>query len=636
MFSTEHRIDTENPNNQNDYEIALAGNPNVGKSTIFNSLTGLKQHTGNWTGKTVSNAIGYCLHNDMTFKVVDLPGTYSLMNGTPEEMIARDHITKGTANCTVIVVDATNLERNLNLAIQIINITTRVVVCVNMIDEAKKSGVYIDTDELSVQLGVPVVSTSASKNSGIKTLMDTVTSVCDNTVKTYKVKALKIEESGNSKEKQLKQIYEKCKEISNFCVTKNDSNTIVDRNRKFDKLLTSKITGIPIMILLLCVLFWITVAGANYPSSWLSTGFMYIKEMLLKFLEYIHMNKTVVSFLIDGVYTTLSWVVSVMLPPMMIFFPIFSLLEDSGYLPRIAFNLDKCFKKSGADGKQALTMAMGFGCNACGVMGCRIIGSERERNIAILTNNYMPCNGRLPALIAVTSIFIAVSASAIINSVITAVVLVAIIIFALFVTLYTSKILSKTILKGQASSFVLELPPYRKPQFLKTLIYSIKDRALFVLLRAVSVAIPAGAVIWCLANITVDSVSLLSYCTSWLDPVGKMIGLDGVILVAFILGFPANETVIPIMLMAYLSKGMLTDYASINELRNILVSNGWTALTGVCFLIMCVFHFPCSTTLLTIKSETKSIKYTLLAVLIPSVIGILLCAALSFAVTVFT
>ena len=605
------------------YEIALAGNPNVGKSTIFNALTGLKQHTGNWSGKTVSNAIGYYKQSKNTaVKVVDLPGTYSLNANSQEEIIAKEYIESKCYDCIVVVADATNIERNLSLVLQILQLTQRAVLCLNLYDEAQKAGVIIDADELSLQLGIPVVCTCANEKSSIVKLRATVDDLVSGKNKTYAVQSI-IDTKPDDYEAYIENIYSVSTSVCSKCVyMPADKDKL---NRKIDKLLTQKSTGIPIMLALLGIIFWITIVGANYLSDLLCICFDYIKNVLLMMLSTLSVNSLVLSFIVDGVYTTLAWVVAVMLPPMAIFFPLFSLLEDSGYLPRIAYNLDGCFSKSGAHGKQALTMAMGFGCNACGVMGCRIIDSQREKSIAILTNSFMPCNGKLPSLIVISSIFIATTSLAFINSVITAGVLLLLIIFAVAMTLITSKVLSSTILKGQSSSFILELPPYRKPQIIKTIIYSLKNRALFVLLRAIAVALPAGAVIWCFANIEINSTSLLEYCSDFLEPVGNALGLDGVIIMAFILGFPANETVIPIMLMSYTSGVALTDYNNVFELGAMLTNNGWTLATAICFIIMCMFHFPCSTTTLTIYKETKSIKLTILSLLIPTIIGVALC-----------
>jgi len=378
------------------------------------------------------------------------------------------------------------------------------------------------------------------------------------------------------------------------------------------------------MLLLLLIIFWLTMTGANYPSAALSSFFGFVEAHIRHFLSDLSLPDAAVSMLMDGLYTTLTWVISVMLPPMAIFFPLFTILEDLGYLPRIAFNLDSVFRRCGAHGKQALTMCMGLGCNACGVTGCRIIDSPRERLIAILTNCFVPCNGRFPALVAMIIIFLAAGFSSF-SSLASGLFLTAFILLGVAMTLIMSKLLSSTILKGMPSSFVLELPPYRLPRIRSVIIRSVIDRTLFVLGRAVVVAAPAGIVIWLLANIYVGDSSLLHHFTSFLDPFGKTIGVDGVIIAAFILGFPANEIVVPIMLMCYMSSGMLTDYTSLSQLHDVLTDCGWTVQTALCVIILCLFHFPCGTTCLTIKKETGSLKWTALAFALPTATGIAIC-----------
>ena len=624
MFSTDKSSFNKKDVSDWDYKISLAGNPNVGKSTIFNELTGLRQHTGNWTGKTVEFARGCCKIKDARFCITDLPGCYSLLSFSGEEAVTRECLVQNQNDCVVIVVDCGVIERNLSFALQVLSVTKNAVLCLNLCDEAEKNGIKIDCDELSLNLGIPVVKTCATDKKGLDELKKAIYNVCSGKIKCFRVER-NFEGVDILSEKNYKQNIEKLSQIGNKisseCV-KYEKSELNACTRKLDKILTSKTTGIPIMLAMLGILFWITVVGANYPSEWLSNLFGFIKEKLYILFDFLHAPDVVTGLLIDGVYTTLSWVVSVMLPPMAIFFPLFSLVEDSGYLPRIAFNLDRYFSKCGAHGKQSLAMAMGLGCNACGVTGCRIIESPKERLIAILTNNFMPCNGRFPTIIALLLMFFAGTAFTLSSSLEVAALLIGIIVFCVFITLVISKVLSVTILKGEQSGFVLELPPYRKPQILKTIVRSLLDRTLFVLGRAVAVAAPAGAIIWILANVHISDVSLLKYCTDFLDPFGRFIGVDGVIIMAFILGFPANETVIPIIIMSYMASGTLVDYSSYDLLLSL---NGWTITTAVCTIILCILHYPCSTTCLTIKKETGSLKWTLVSMALPTAMGIVLC-----------
>ncbi|MEG2707930.1 MAG: ferrous iron transporter B [Vagococcus sp.] len=607
--------------NDTDRVITLAGNPNVGKSSIFNELTGLRQHTGNWPGKTVDLAQGHYQHNSQGYVIVDLPGTYSLMAHSQEEEVARDFIQSTQSEATVVVCDATSLERNLNLVLQIMQITPKVVVCVNLLDEANKKKISINLPKLQELLGVPVVGTSAVKKQGLTELMDQVDQVIsgETTANPFMIDALK--QLHDDPETEVLALLDRASVIAQDVITFGNED-FDKKDRVLDKILTQKSTGIPIMILLLMLIFWFTIVGADGPSDFLADHFNRFGNWLTQVATAIHMPVMLQSVLIDGIYKVLSTVVAVMLPPMAIFFPIFTLLEDFGYLPRVAFNLDKYFQKAGACGKQALTMCMGFGCNAAGVVGARIIDSPRERLIAIITNNFVPCNGRFPILIAVITMFFAGTTAGLGGSLKSAAFLTGVILLGVVSTIWVSRLLSKTILKGMPSSFTLELPPYRKPQIGQVIVRSIFDRTLFVLWRAIIVAAPAGLVIWILANITVGDLSILQHITSFIDPFAKLMGLDGTILMAFILGLPANEIVIPIMIMGYMATSTITDYSSLNEFYQLLVANGWTWLTAMNVLLFTIYHWPCSTTLITIYKETKSKKWTFISFIVPTLIGV--------------
>ena len=607
--------------NESDRTIALAGNPNVGKSSIFNELTGMRQHTGNWPGKTVDLAQGYAQHKNQGYVLVDLPGTYSLMAHSQEEEVARDFIQSKDSEATIVVCDATSLERNLNLVLQIMQITPKVVVCVNLLDEAKKKKISIDLLKLQELLGVPVVGTSAVKKQGLDELMEKTEQVITGDIQANPYMRDALNQLHDDSETEILALLDRASVIANDVISygKKDFDK---KDRVLDKILTQKSTGIPIMILLLMLVFWFTIVGADGPSDFLADTFNQFGNWLTKMANQMNVPTMLQSVLIDGIYKVLSTVVAVMLPPMAIFFPIFTLLEDFGYLPRVAFNLDKYFQKAGACGKQALTMCMGFGCNAAGVVGARIIDSPRERLIAIVTNNFVPCNGRFPILIAVITMFSAGTNTGLLGSVKSAAFLTGVILLGVATTIWVSTLLSKTILKGLPSSFTLELPPYRKPQIGQVIVRSIFDRTLFVLWRAIIVAAPAGLVIWVLANIHIGDQSILQSITAFIDPFAHLMGLDGTILMAFILGLPANEIVIPIMIMGYMATSTITDFNSLNEFHQLLVNNGWTWLTATNVLLFTLYHWPCSTTLITIYKETKSKKWTFVSFIVPTAIGV--------------
>lgn len=669
--------------------VLLMGNPNVGKSTVFNEITGSHQHTGNWTGKTVGSCVGKYTYKFTDYELVDLPGTYSLLSSSEEERLARDYLCFENYDCVVCVVDATNLERNLNLVLQVMELTDKVTLLLNLCDEAKKKNIEVDVGALSDFLGIPIICATARSGKGINELLETVHCISNGTLviqpsvlyysgaienavktvakslrgsidtdKSLRFFALRLLENDDSFNSSFCESFgSDVLQEENLCSNIADARKILDAvnvdltreitasifenasmvsasvvkalpskkariEQKLDSILLGKYTSIPIMLLLFGIVLWITIAGSNYPSEMLRSWFDSFELWLENVLLDVGVSQTVISLFVNGILRVLLWVVAVMLPPMAIFFPLFALLEDFGVLPRIAFNLDGVFEKCGACGKQALTTCMGYGCNAVGVTGARIIDSPRERLIAIITNSLSPCNGRFPLLIAIISMFFCEGSFG------AACILLCMIGFSMLMTFACSKLLTSTVLKGVSSSFVLELPAYRKPKFMRLIADTVREKILFVLLRAVIVAAPAGLIIWVMAHITVGDVSLLTRCAQLLDPIGSFIGLDGVLLLAFILGFPANEIVIPIALMTYLSTGELSDYSSLQSLKTILVDNGWTWVTALCTCVFSMFHFPCSTALLTIFKETKSVKWTALSVAVPLLAGVVTCAVI--------
>lgn len=692
------------------YTIALAGNPNTGKSTVFNALTGLRQHTGNWPGKTVTRAEGSFSFHDQRYRIIDLPGTYSLLSTSEDEEVARDFILFGKPDVTVIVVDASRLERNLSLALQILEITDKAVLCLNLMDEARRHHITIDTRTLSRDLGIPVVATSARTKEGIPDLLFAIEEVVSGKFQTKKqtyidlpkenaeaiaelqlalselnpelpntrwlaMRLIEGDESvqkgveegtfsaENNPEKQsrvlriadeyhkilgdsyrndlVEAIYAQATTLINASVSTDFSARSFRVDRAIDRIVTHKIWGFPIMFLLLAAVLWITIIGANYPSQWLSDLFVgWLYPLLKDGANALHFPWWLSSFLIDGVYLATTWVISVMLPPMAIFFPLFTLLEDFGYLPRVAFNLDKLFRTAGAHGKQALTMSMGFGCNAAGVVATRIINSPREKLIAIITNNFSLCNGRWPTQILIATLFIGALVPKQWSGTVAMLAVIGIAVLGIAFSFLTSWLLSKTLLKGESSFFVLELPPYRPPRFFQTLYTSVIDRTLIVLWRAIVFAAPAGAVIWLICNLQIAQQPIALWLIQGLDPIGVFIGLNGVILLAYIVAIPANEIVIPTVLMLTTmvlgqtavgeGAGVLME-ASTSQVGVLLHAGGWTLLTAVNLMLFSLLHNPCSTTIYTIYKETQSKKWTLIATLLPVLYGIVVC----FLVTLF-
>lgn len=609
-----------------DHLVALMGNPNTGKSTVFNRLTGMRQHTGNWPGKTTTLAEGIFTEGKKTFKIIDLPGTYSLEAADNDEQVATRFLRVAGPDVAVVVADATALERNLLLCLQVMALHGRVVMALNLIDEAASRGIKVDAKELSQQLGIPVVPMAARRGQGIGELRRQILKA--SVSETPAASPTDVELPGSEG------LFRRAGEIIKTCVSTTRPRIGIDWRAGLDWLLTSKWTAFPVMMAIFALVLWITIVGANWPSAMLYHVLVDWMHPILKHgANWTGMPWWLSGVLVDGMYMAGAWVVCVMLPPMAIFFPMFTLLEDLGYLPRVAFNMDGLFSRAGAHGKQALTMAMGYGCNAAGVTAARIIESPRERLVAILTNNFAICNGRWPTLILLASLFIAPLVPKGFGTFASLAAVLGVAVLGVILSLAGAWIFSHTLLKGEPCAFHLEIPPLRAPCLWQVIYTSLIDRTIFVLWRAIVFAFPAGAVIWLVANVSIGAHPLAWWFVEGLSPLAWLMGLNGIILLAYVIAIPANELVVPTILMLTVTLGgqaiggaTLFDPDKVSNLRDMLTGAGWTTLTAVSMMLFCLCHNPCSTTIYTIYKETGSAKWAFWATAMPLAFGLVFCS----------
>ncbi len=652
--------------------ILLSGYPNTGKTTIFNLLTKKYKYTNNLCGRKLNTKIGK-IKNNKEYIIVDLPGVYSLLSMNDEEVLTRDTILFDNAYKNVIVVDSCFLERNLNLVLQMLEINKKIILCLNFIDELDSKNIEIDKEKLSTLLDLPVIMCSAKNKIGIDDLINNfdveksssysinygkkVEEILNKFIPLigldaiYNINkrfiALKLLEGDKS---IVKSIYIRygvdilSKEVNEFLrdinfeemrriiaievnneskrisleVIKYLNKDINQTSRKIDKIITSKRWGIPLFLLIFTIILYLTIVLTSYFSQFLNFIFHFIENKLYEIFIYLKVVKYIYNPLLFSIFKSVGYIISIMLLPMVIFFALFSLGEECGFLSRIAFNFDKMFKCFKSHGKHALTTCMGFGCNACSVIQTRMIDSPRDKIIAAITNNFIPCSGKLPMLISIITIFFVSEKN---SNILVALILITLMTFGILISLIVSKILATTLLKGVTSYFTLELSPYRKPNIINVIKRSVMDKTFFILKRVIKVALLGGLVIWLFANINISNLSLLNHISNFLDPFAKLIGLDGFILFAFILALPATEMVLPLILMGYLSTKTTNEISNIIELKKVLVNNGWDIIKAISVCLFSLMHFPCMTTLITIKKEI-GLKWSIISFIIPTAIGI--------------